>query len=84
MVQIGSAFKVRRDEALQVLEPHYKMWYGHLGRMSGVEHRMDLVRNARPHRSVPYRASIRMRDIEKAEADNMVEQGKAVPAPPID
>ena len=60
------------------------MWDGHLGQMSGVEHSIDLVRNAKPHRSVPYDAGIRMCDIEKAEEDNMVEQGMAVPALPTD
>ena len=83
-VQIGSAFEDRRDEVLQVLEPHHKMWDGHLGQMAGVEHHIDLMPDAKPLRSVPYRAGIRMRDIEKAEVDKMVEQGVAVPAPPTD
>ena len=83
-VQNGSTFEDRRDEVLQVLEPHHKMWDGHLGQMSGVEHHIDLMPDAKPHRSVPYRAGIRMGDIKKAEVDKMVETGVAVPAPPID
>ena len=83
-MQIGSVFEDQRYEALQVLEPHHKMWDELLGQMDCVEHHIDLMPDAKPHRSVPYRAGIRMRDIEKAEVDKMVEQGLAVPAPPTD
>ena len=60
------------------------MWDGQLGLMSSAAHEIDLVPDTKPFRSVPYRAGIRMRDIEKAEVDKMVEQGVAVPAPPTD
>ena len=83
-VQIGSKFEHRRSEVLSVLEPHHKMLDGHLGKMSGVEHEIDLLPDAKPHSSVPYRAGIRMRDIEKARVDKMVQQGVAVPAPPTE
>ena len=73
-VQIGSAFEDRRDEVLQVLEPQYRIWDGHLGEMSGVKHRIDLVPDAKTHRSYPYRAGIRICDIEKVEGDKVVEQ----------
>ena len=54
----------------------------HLDQMSGVENHIDIVPDAKPHKSVLYRAGIRMRDIEKAEVDKMVEQGLAVLLPP--
>ena len=60
------------------------MWDDHLGQMSGVENSIDLAPDATPYRSVPYRAGIRMRNIEKPEAGKMVEQEVAVPAPPAD
>ena len=83
-VQIDSTFEYRREEVLQLLEPHHKMWDGHLGQISGVEHHIDLMPDAKQNRSVPYRAGIRMHGIEKTEVDRMVEQGVAVPAPPTD
>ena len=57
---------------------------GYLGLMSNVSHKIDFVEDAKPLRSGAYRAGIRMRDIEKAEVDKIVEQGVAVPAPPTD
>ena len=52
-----------------------KMWDDHLGQVSGVEHHIDLVPKAKRHRSVPYRSGIRIRDIEKAEVEKIVDQG---------
>ena len=82
MVQIGSAFEDRHNEVLRVLDPHHKTWDGQLSRMSDIEHQIDLVPDAKSHCSVPYRAGIRMRYIKKAEVDKMMEQRRAVPAPP--
>ena len=50
--------------------------------MTCVEHHIDLVPTAKTHRSVPYRACIRMHDIENVKVDKMMEQGVAVPVPP--
>ena len=72
-MQISSVSEDQQDEALRVREPQHKMWDEHLGQMSDVEHHKDLVPDAKLHRSVPYRAGIRMRDIKKAEGLEMVE-----------
>ena len=58
------------------------MWDGRLGQISHVEHRIVLVPDAKPYRSIPYCADIRIRDIKKVEVDKMVEQTVAIPAPP--
>ena len=60
------------------------MWDCHLGQTSGVEHNIDFMPMAKLYGSVPYRASIRIRDIDKAEVDKMVKQEVPVPAPPTD
>ena len=82
--QIGSAFEDEREEVLQVLEPRHKIWDGQLGQMFGVQHHVDLVPDAKPHRWVPYCGGVRMSDIEKGEVDKMVEQRVEVPAPTTD
>ena len=58
------------------------MWDGCLSKASGIDHHIDLVSDAKLHRSVPYCAGIHMRDIDRAELDSMVAHGVAVPATP--
>ena len=48
--------------------------------MAGVKHHIDLIPDAMPYRSVLFRTGVRIRDIEKADVDKMVEQRVAVPA----
>lgn len=49
------------------------MWDGYLGRISTVNHRIDLrLLNMCPIQLVPYRARPRTRDFEKSKIDNML------------
>ena len=83
-LQIGSALKDMREKILAVFELCHKMWDGHLGQMSRVEHSIDLTPGAKPYRSVLYRVGIHMCDIQKSEVEKMMEQQMAVSAPPIE
>ena len=72
-MQIGSAFEDIRHEVSEVLEPFHNIWNGYLGLMSSTAHDIDLIPDSKPFRSVSYRARTQMRDIEKADADKMME-----------
>lgn len=51
-----------------MLEPFARMWYGDMGRLSTVEHRLALdTPYIRPVHPVPYRAGQKPRDVEKHE-----------------
>ena len=79
-VKIGTAFGDRQLEVLQILKPFQIMGDGHLGLISNASHEITLVADPKPFRSVPYRAGFRMRDIERAEAEKIVEQIVSIPA----
>ena len=64
-------FEDKRHEVLQELEPFHTMWDGRLSVMSNTSHDIDLVADAKPFQSVPYRAGTLMRDIEKVEVDKL-------------
>jgi len=52
-----------------MLRRHEPMWTGALGEIRTSEMRIDLVDNARPFRSPPYRAGPKTRELEQAEVD---------------
>lgn len=43
------------------------MWFGNLGKIAVMEHRIDFVLDAKPFKSAPYRAGPKTREIEQFE-----------------
>ena len=56
------------------------MWDGSLGEIAATEHRIDLVPDARPIASPPYRAGLKAREAEQTEVNRMLEAGVIEPA----
>ena len=52
-VQIGSEFEGRRAEVLKVLKPHHNMRDGHLGKMIGLKHCIELIADVKTCRFDP-------------------------------
>ena len=63
-----------------MLRRHEPMWTGALGEIRTSEMRIDLVDNARPFRSPPYRAGPKTRELEQAEVDKQLKAGVIEPA----
>ena len=64
----------------QLLRKYEYMWDGSLGEIAATEHRIDLVPDARPSASPPYRTAPKSRDAEHAEVHCMLEAGFIKPA----
>lgn len=69
-----------RGAVLDLLEPHKKMWDGHLGTVAATSHRIDVIPGSKPVHCQPYRAGPRARAAEKEEIDRMLEQQVIEPA----
>jgi hypothetical protein len=69
-----------RGVVLDLLEPHKKMWDGHLGTVAATSHRIDVTPGSKPVHCQPYRASSRARAAEKEEIDRILEQQVIEPA----
>ncbi len=61
-----------RTEVFNVLEPHGRMWDGHLGTIAATRHRIDLQPGAPPVYSQLYRAGKRARKEKAEEIDRML------------
>jgi hypothetical protein len=65
---------------LRMLEPHQKMWDGHLGTVSATTHRIEVTAGSKPVLCQPYRAGARARSAEKEEIDRMLAEQVIEPA----
>jgi hypothetical protein len=63
-----------RQSVLRMLEPHHKMWDGHLGTVAATSHRIEVTTGSKPVHCQPYRAGARARIAEKEEIDRIAEQ----------
>lgn len=65
-----------KEEAVRaMLCKHEKMWFGQLGEINVTEMRIDLVPDARPFKSAPYRAGPKTRELERAQIDKQLKAG---------
>ena len=55
---------------------------GYFDTMAGIKHKIDLKFVAKPFRSVPYRASTRMHEIEESEVQKNLDEGLVILATP--
>jgi hypothetical protein len=69
-----------RGAVLDLLEPHRKMWDGHLGTVAATSHRIYVTPGSKPVHCQPYRAGPRARAAKKEEIDRMLEQQVIEPA----
>ena len=60
------------------------MWDGHLGTMGKVQHRIEAREGEKPFPSVPFKAGIRMYEIEEAEIQKIFDEGVAILVPSTD
>jgi Reverse transcriptase (RNA-dependent DNA polymerase) len=61
--------KELRPKVITMLQKHDTLFSGHLGHVSGVEHRIPTTR--RPSRQQPYRCGLRTREAVNAELERM-------------
>jgi Reverse transcriptase (RNA-dependent DNA polymerase) len=61
-----------RQAVLLILEPHHKMWDGHLGTFATTTHRIEITAGSKPVHCQPYRAGARAPSAEKEEIDRML------------
>jgi len=72
---------VDKEEAVRsMLRKHESMWSGQLGEINVTEMRIDLVPDAKPFKSAPYRAGPKTRELERAEIDKQLKAGIIEPA----
>ena len=69
-----------RQAVLRMLEPHHKMWDGHLGTVVATSHRIEVTAGSKPVHCQPYRAGSRARSAEKEEIDRMLAEHVIEPA----
>lgn len=61
-------YSQNRKEFIDVLTTFQSIWNGHLGRISTMKNRVDLLSPMiRPINSVPYRAKPKTRNLEKSQ-----------------
>jgi hypothetical protein len=65
---------------LRVLEPHRKIWDGHLGTVAATPHRIEVTAGSKPVHCQPYRAGSSARSAEKEEIDRMIAEQLIEPA----
>lgn len=58
-----------------MLRKHSKMWDGTLGEIKVAQHRIVVVRGARPIALAPYRAGDKAREIKDKEISKMLKAG---------
>ena len=63
-----------------MLRKYAHMWDGPLGEISTTEHWIDLRPEAKPVRSLPYRAGPKARKAESEEVERMLSAGVREPA----
>ena len=63
-----------------MLRKHEKMWSGELGNITTTEHPIDLVPNARPFKSPPFRAGPKMRELIDFEVNKQLKAGVIEPS----
>ena len=68
-----------REAVLRMLEPHHKMWDGHLGTVAATSHRIEVIPKSKPVHCQPYRAGARARGAEKEEIDRMLAENVIEP-----
>jgi hypothetical protein len=61
-----------RQSVVRMLEPHRKMWDGHLGIVSATSYRIEVTAGSKPVHCQPYRAGARARSAEKEQIDHMI------------
>jgi hypothetical protein len=69
-----------RVAVLDLLEPHRKMWDGHLGTVAATSHHIDVTPGSKAVHCQPFRAGTRARAAVKEEIDGMLEQQVIEPA----
>lgn len=62
------------EEVRNVLRKPERIWFGQLGYIKATEMQIDLVPDANPLKSAPYRSSPKTRALERAEIDFAVER----------
>jgi hypothetical protein len=65
---------------VRMLEPHSKMWDGHLGIVSATSYRIEVTAGSKPVHCQPYRAGARARSAEKEQIDHMIAEQLIEPA----
>jgi hypothetical protein len=60
-VNMGHLNEDEKGAVLRMLEPHKKMWDGHLCTVTATQHRIQLTQGAQPVHAQPYRAGARAR-----------------------
>ena len=63
-----------------MLRKHEKMWSGELVHIAVTENSIDLVPDARPFKSAPYRAGPKMRELIDFEVNKQLKAGVIEPA----
>jgi hypothetical protein len=79
-VNLGHLNEDENEAVLRMLEPHKKMWDGHLGTVTATQHRIQLTPGAQPVHAQPYRAGARARAAEEEEIQKMLAQDVIEPA----
>ena len=67
------------DSIRKMLRKHEEMWTGELGTIHVTEHNIDLIPDARPFKSAPYRAGPKTRELVKSEVDKQLAAGVIEP-----
>lgn len=70
----------RSGELIVLLKEFEAMWSGHLERIKAVQHRIELLPDAKPACQPPYRAEPFAREIQKREFKKMLEAGAIEPS----
>ena len=68
------------EEIREMLKEHERMWLGELGEINVTEHSIDLIPNARPFKSPPFRAGPKTRELEQFEVTKQLKAGVIEPA----
>jgi hypothetical protein len=69
-----------RQSVLRMLEPHHKMWDGHLGTVAATSLRIEVTAGSKPVHCQTYRAGSRARSAEKEDIDRMLAEQVIEPA----
>ena len=70
----------KEKDVRDMLRKHEKIWNGELGAINVTDMRIDLVPDAKPFKSAPYRAGPKTRELEQAEVDKQLKAGVIEPA----
>ena len=79
-IDLSHVDEKHRPRLLTMLQKYAKMWDGSLGEINTTEHHIELVPDARPIASHPYRAGPKAREVEQKEVERMLQAGVIEPA----